>query len=218
MLDRKQWDWRLMFITFEGPEGGGKTTQIRMLAGWLVEQGYEVVTTREPGGTPIGNQIRKIIMGMENKTLVPEAEILLFSASRAQLVQEIIRPALSSGSVVLCDRFYDSTLAYQGYGHGLPLGSLRNITEFATGSLRPDLTILLDIDAEAGLRRRRAALAEGAEWNRMDDHALTFHRRVRAGYHMLAAAEPERWRVMDAARPREQVQEEIRRHVHRALI
>jgi dTMP kinase len=199
-----------MFITFEGPEGSGKTTQIRLLAQWLVAQCREVVATREPGGTAIGDQIRQVIMGMENKALVPEAEILLFSASRAQLVQEVVRPALAAGKIVLCDRFYDSTLAYQGYGHGLPLDVLQRITAFATGGLTPHLTLMLDLDPALGLQRRQSAVAGGAEWNRLDDYTLAFHRRAREGYHALAAAEPARWRILDAARPPEIVQQDIR--------
>nr|MBA3533869.1 dTMP kinase [Ardenticatenales bacterium] len=193
-----------------GPEGSGKTTQIAGLAQWLRAQGYRVTQTREPGGTTIGDRIRQILMGMENGALVPEAEILLFSASRAQHVRERIQPALAEAQVVLCDRFADSTLAYQGYGHGLPMDSLRAITDFATCGLSPDLTLLLDIDAEAGLQRRRAAASQGAEWNRMDEYTLAFHRRVRAGYLALADAEPQRWRVVDATPPAEEVQARLR--------
>lgn len=200
-----------MFITFEGPEGSGKTTQVAQAAEWLREQGYSVLLTREPGGTAIGEQIRQVVMGMENRALVPSAEFLLFSAARAQHIRERILPALAAGQVVLCDRFADSSLAYQGYGHGLPLEALRVITAFATEELVPTLTLLLDVEAADGLQRRRAAVtAEGAEWNRLDDQALAFHQRVRAGYHALAAAEPQRWRVVDAAHPPEQVQAAIR--------
>ncbi|HEX8680997.1 MAG TPA: dTMP kinase [Ardenticatenaceae bacterium] len=203
----------MYFITFEGPEGSGKTTQLPALAAWLREQGYDVFVTREPGGTPIGDQIRQIIMGMENKALVAEAEILLFSASRAQLVREKIRPALEAGQLVLCDRYADSTLAYQGYGHGLPLEPLRAITEFATGGLKPHLTLLLDLDPAVGLQRRQSAVADGAEWNRLDDQALAFHRRARAGYHALIAEEPERWRIVDASQPPDAVQQALRQQV-----
>jgi dTMP kinase len=202
-----------MFVTLEGPEGGGKTTQLQMLERWLREQGADVLTTREPGGTAIGDQIRQITMGLENRELVREAEVLLFSASRAQLVQEVIRPALERGQVVLCDRFYDSTFAYQGYGQQLPLEWLRRVTEFATGGLKPDLTLLLDIDVGAGLERRRSASANGEEWNRLDDQSLAFHRRVAEGYCALAAEEPDRWRVVNADRDPWEVQEELRRHV-----
>ncbi len=206
-----------MFISFEGPEGSGKTTQIRALAEWLRAAGHPVTTTREPGGSAIGDQIRAILMGMENSELVPEAEILLFSASRAQLVRQVIRPALAQGQIVLCDRFYDSTLAYQGYGHGLSLETLRQITDFATGDLTPDLTLLLDVEVAEGLQRRRSAQGDGAEWNRLDDHTLAFHRRVRAGYHALAAAEPARWRTVDAARSPDLIQQDICRLVGEVL-
>jgi dTMP kinase len=150
--------------------------------------------------------------------MLPEAEILLFSASRAQLVGQVIRPALQRGSIVLCDRFADSTLAYQGYGRGLDLDRLRLITEFATGGLVPDLTIYLDLDVEEGLRRKRLAGAKGQEsWNRLDRQALEFHERVRQGYLELAATHPERWFVVDASRPVDVVQEEIRQRVDALL-
>ena len=143
-----------MFITFEGPDGSGKTTQIRKLIPVLQEKGLDIVHTREPGGTDIGDQIRSVIMNMKNKSMHPRAEILLFCASRAQLVEELIRPSLREGKFVLCDRYADSTMAYQGYGHGLDRETLSQLLNFATGGLKPDLTLLFDISAEAGLRRR----------------------------------------------------------------
>jgi dTMP kinase len=204
----------MKFITFEGPEGSGKSTQIALLARLLRQQGVKVMQTREPGGTPIGDQIRQIIVGMENEALVPSAEFLLFSASRAQLIQERIRPALDKGQIVLCDRFFDSSLAYQGYGHGLPLEHLRMITAFATNRLVPDITILLDLDVEVGLRRRfMAAKSEAGEWNRLDAQTVAFHQRVRAGYHALAAAEPSRWRIVDASQEPQVVHEAILGHL-----
>ena len=204
----------MKFITFEGPEGSGKTTQIALLAKSLRQQGVEVMRTREPGGTPIGDQIRQIIIGMENEALVPSAEFLLFSASRAQLIQERIRPALDKGQIVLCDRFFDSSLAYQGYGHGLPLERLRMITAFATNGLVPDITFFLDLDIEIGLRRRlMAAKSKGGEWNRLDAQKVAFHQRVRAGYHALAAAEPSRWRIVDASPEPKVVHEVILGHL-----
>ena len=138
------------FITFEGPDGSGKTTQITMLANLLQERGYSVFLTREPGGTSIGEKIRQILHDPDNTEMIPRAEILLYSASRAQLVDEVIRPRLESGEVVLCDRFYDSTFAYQGHGRGLSLEQLRQITEFAVGGLCPDLTIYIDINPAEG--------------------------------------------------------------------
>lgn len=195
-----------MFITIEGPDGGGKTTQMNLLIPALEKLGLDVIRTREPGGTDIGDQIRSVIMDMKNKSMHPRAEILLFCASRAQLVSELIRPSLASGKIVLCDRYADSTMAYQGYGHGLDRTALKNLLEFATGGLKPDLTILLDISAEAGLRRR---ITNHDEWNRMDDYALQFHERVRKGYLEMAAAEPERFAVIHADRSKEEIHDEI---------
>ncbi len=195
-----------MFITFEGPEGSGKSSQIALLADFLRRQGFAVVATREPGGTPIGDQIRGILHDVANTAMVSAAELLLYSASRAQLVGELVRPALSAGKVVLCDRFADSTLAYQGYGRNLPLADLQTITQFATGGLKPDLTLLLDIDVERGLARRRD---NDDEMNRLDLEHVAFHRRVRQGYHELARLEPNRWVIVDADRPVEDVQQTL---------
>jgi dTMP kinase len=199
-----------MFITFEGPEGSGKSTQIALLAAYLRQQGFVVLATREPGGTVIGDQIRACLHDVANTMMTPTAEILLYSASRAQLVAEVIRPALAEGQIVLCDRFADSTLAYQGYGRSLPLDSLLTITHFATAGLKPDLTLLLDTDVNYGLARRITA---GDEMNRMDLQAVAFHERVRQGYHKLAALEPERWRVVDAERPLTVVQSDLQQIV-----
>ncbi len=200
-----------MFITFEGPDGCGKTTQITLLVEYLSGLGHAVCHTREPGGTSIGEQVRGILHSQDNQEMVSQAEILLYSASRAQLVAERISPALDAGTIVLCDRYYDSTLAYQGYGRGLDLEMLRQITRFATQGLKPDLTLYLDIDPEMGLRRRQ--MDQAAEWNRLDALALDFHRRVYEGYHRLMEAEPERWVRIDAARPVEVIQSEIRQIV-----
>jgi dTMP kinase len=203
-----------VFITLEGPEGSGKTTQIRLLIEWLGEQGYDVVLTREPGGTDIGNQIRDVLHDPRNAAMDATAEILLYSADRAQHVAQCIRPALAAGKVVVSDRYYDSTLAYQGYGRALDLETLRAITAFATGGLKPDLTLYLDIIPQEGLQRRQAS---GDEWNRLDAETLDFHRRVRAGYMELIKQEPERWAVIDAARSVEEVQAEIRALVQARL-
>lgn len=195
-----------MFITFEGPDGSGKTTQMKRLIPELRKMGLDIVQTREPGGTEIGDQIRSVIMDMKNKSMHPRTEILLFCSSRAQLVEELIRPSLREGRIVLCDRYADSTMAYQGYGHGLDKDALTRLLDFATGGLKPDLTLLFDLPAEAGLRRR---LTNHEEWNRMDDYALQFHERVRQGYLEMAAAEPERWVVIDADRDPDRIHEDV---------
>jgi len=202
-----------MFITLEGPEGSGKSSQLPDLAEFLRGQGWDVLTTREPGGTPIGDQIRQILMRLDNQELHPRTEILLFLASRAQLVEQVIKPALREGKLVLCDRFGDSTLAYQGYGHGLNLDNLRTMLDFATDKLKPDLTLLLDVEVETGLQRKR----KEDEWNRLDAYALAFHQRVREGYHELCRQEPERWRVIDAMQPKEAVQLALRQAVMQFL-
>jgi len=203
-----------MFITLEGPEGSGKSMQIRDLADFVRELGYVVLTTREPGGTSIGDQIRQVIMNMDNTMMHPNTEILLFCAARAQIVTEVIRPNLEKGVVVISDRYGDSTLAYQGYGHGLDLDILKKILDFATGKLRPDLTLLLDVDVEEGLKRRKSC---GGEWNRLDAQQLEFHKRVRQGYHVMAGEEPDRWVVVDASREPQQVQLALREAVRKKL-
>lgn len=199
-----------MFITFEGPDGSGKTTQIPLLVNFLREQGYPVFQTREPGGTPIGDQIRGVLHDLKNKGIHPRTEILLYAASRAQLVAQEIQPRLAAGEIVVCDRYADSTLAYQGYGRDLDLDVLRAILQFATGGLRPDLTLYLDITAEEGRRRREQAAQLGAEWNRMDAQSLAFHRKVRKGYQALMAQDPARWVCIPASGERETIQAQIR--------
>lgn len=196
----------IMFITFEGPEGSGKTSQMKPLAEFLKAQGFDVLTTREPGGTQIGDQVRAVLTRMDNTIMHPRTEILLFLAARAQLVEEIIRPQLTQGNLVLCDRYSDSTLAYQGYGHGLDLALLHQLLDFATDRLWPDLTILLDLDPQAGLNRKRKA----NEWNRLDAYGLEFHQRVRMGYLQMAQQEPQRWVSIDASQPFDSVQTQIR--------
>ena len=167
-----------------------------------------MVTTREPGGTRIGDGVRALLLDPAHTEMQPETEILLFSAARAQIVGQVIRPHLATGGIVLCDRFADSTLAYQGYGRRLPLETLRQITAFATGNLWPDLTVCLDLPVEVGLRRKRGG--DQAEWNRMEREQLAFHERVRQGFLALAAAEPARWLVVDAVQPVDTVQAKIR--------
>jgi dTMP kinase len=197
-----------MFVTLEGPEGSGKSTQLTLLAQFLEEQGYPVLATREPGGTGIGDQIRTTLHDVKNTAMKRETEFLLYSASRAQLVRELIEPALVENKIVLCDRYADSTIAYQGYGRELDLSALQAITRFATGGLSPDLTFLLDIDVEEGLARR---IDGDEEMNRLDLEEIAFHQRVRDGYHQMAQADPERWVIIDAGRSPEAVQEELRR-------
>lgn len=203
-----------MFITLEGPEGCGKTSQIPELAEFLRQQGYSVYTTREPGGTPIGDQVREVLTSMRNTDMKPRTETLLFCAARAQLVEEVIRPRLARGEIVLSDRYADSTLAYQGHGHGNDLDVLRGLLQFATGGLWPDLTLLLDLPVETGLQRKRSG---GVEWNRLDAYEVEFHRRVRQGFLSMACAEPARWRIIDATQPREQVQTALRAAVLECL-
>jgi len=197
-----------MFITLEGPDGSGKSTHVGPLVEFLRQQGYPVLTTREPGGTLISDQVRAVLLNrMENTAMQPRTEILLFLAARAQLVEEVIRPRLAAGDIILSDRYADSTLAYQGYGHGVDRDLLRQLLNFATGSLWPDLTILLDVDVEIGLRRRQVS---GCEWNRLDAYTLAFHQRVRQGYLELAQRDPARWVTIDASQPADQVQAELR--------
>lgn len=202
-----------MFITLEGPEGSGKTSQLPKLADYLRQAGFDVLTTREPGGTSISEQIRTVLHNLENKEMNPRTEILLFQASRAQLVEEVIRPHLDRGGIVLSDRYADSTLAYQGFGHQIEIESLRVLVNFATGGLKPDLTILLDVDVEVGLRRKELK----GEWNRLDAYNLEFHQRVRSGYLHLVQSEPDRWVVIDASQSPSQVQNELRRVVAERL-
>jgi dTMP kinase len=197
-----------MFITLEGPEGSGKTSHLKPLAEWLATrgQGYRVHTAREPGGTPISEQIRAVIHDLKNTEMHPHTETLLYQAARAQIVEQVIRPKLAEGVIVLCDRYADSTLAYQGYGHQQNLDEVRALIRYATGGLTPDLTILLDVDVEVGLKRKTKNVTE---WNRLDAFTLEFHQRVRKGYLEMAAAEPKRWVIIDARRKWEEVQESL---------
>jgi dTMP kinase len=198
------------FITFEGPEGSGKTTQLRLLTPWLQAQGIDLLVTREPGGTRISEAIRAVLHEPDHIEMTPETEILLYSAARAQIVAEVIRPALEAGKVVLCDRYYDSTYAYQGYGRGLPMEALRFITAFATQDLVPDLTLYLDVPPEIGLQRREDG---GEEMNRLDREALAFHIRVREGYQAMVREDPARWRTIDATGGVDEIQSVVRRIV-----
>jgi dTMP kinase len=196
-----------LFITLEGPEGSGKTSHLPHLVDYLREKGYTVFATREPGGTSIGEQIRAVIHDLKNQEMHPRTETLLYQAARAQIVEQVIKPRLSAGEVVISDRYYDSTIAYQGYGHRQDLEQVRALVKYATGGLVPDLTILLDLDVEVGLGRKK----KGDEWNRLDAYTVEFHRRVRAGYLEMVEAESDRWTVVNAEQPWEAVQEELRR-------
>ncbi len=204
-----------IFITFEGPEGSGKSTQIRLLAQALAQDGRPALTTREPGGTRIGDGIRGLLLDLAHTEMSPRAETLLFNAARAQIVDQVIRPALAQGQVVLCDRYADSTLAYQGYGHGQDLAPLGQLAAYATDGLLPDLTIFLDIDPVAGLQRKQAGAAD--EWNRMEAKAVAFHQRVRTGYLTLAQAQPDRWLVLDALGTIDGIHDAIWQQVARLL-
>ena len=207
------------FITFEGIEGSGKSTQIALLHDHLLQQGRAVTLTREPGGTAIGDQVRKVLLDPANRGLDPTAELLLYAASRAQHLREVILPALGAGRIVLCDRFSDATLAYQGYGRGLSVPTIRDLDRIVTAGLKPDLTVLLDIDARSGLGRARSRNArEGLHGEaRFENENIVFHTRVRDGYLLLAGEEPERIRPVNAARPPEEVQQDIRELVQAVL-
>ncbi len=189
------------FITFEGIDGCGKTTQLRLLAQRMRDNGLPIIETIEPGGTEIGKQIRRILLDAGNSALDARAELMLYFASRAQNVEQVIRPALASSTTVLCDRFTDSTLVYQGCGRGLESGSILEIDRFACRGLAPDLTILFDIDLAASRERSiaRNQLSGTAE-TRIDDESAAFHARVREGYHALARQFPERIHVVDGSR------------------
>ncbi len=187
-----------MFITFEGPEGSGKSTQIQRLGVYLQEQGVDCVVTKEPGGTPIADKIRAIVLDSASAELDPWAEVLLYSASRRQHTVERIRPALARGAHVLCDRYIDATIAYQGYGRLIDLGRLQQLNDWATEGLLPDLTLLYDIDEATGLARaHRRNAAMDVDEGRFEAEDLRFHRRVREGYLAMAVAEPKRFVVID---------------------
>jgi dTMP kinase len=231
-----------LFITFEGPEGSGKSTQARLLYERLQMRGYPVIVTREPGGTRIGELIRRILVDLQHTEMASTTEILLFSAARAQLVSELARPYLDTGGIVLCDRYADSTYAYQGYGLKRDLNELRRITDIATGGLTPDLTVYLDLTAEEGLERKQRAryahknnpladavrsqpgpdhaaggTSQQAEWNRLDARDLEYHQRVEAGFQELMLQDPERWCRLDAHMPIDALAEAIEARVEPLL-
>jgi len=191
-----------LFITLEGGEGSGKTTQARRLCERLTQQGLNVLQTREPGGTLVAERLRSILLDHSGETIAPETEAFLIFAARRQHLDQVIKPALAQGKTVVCDRFSDSTMAYQGYGRGLDLGVLRTMNNWATGKLAPQLTLLFDVPVAVGLSRRRGRTATQ---NRLDREAERFHRKVHAGFHALARREPRRIMVIDSAQPLESV-------------
>ena len=191
-----------IFITLEGGEGSGKTTQAPNLCRLLTAQGYEVLRTREPGGTPVAEQLRRVLLDSSTEAIAPETEALLILAARRQHVDHVIKPALSRGTIVVCDRFSDSTLAYQGYARGLDLKILRAMNEWATAKLVPHLTLLFDIPVAIGLQRRQG---QATAQNRLDREAERFHKKVRAGFLQLARHEPRRIKIVDARLPPDSV-------------
>ncbi len=201
-----------LFITFEGGEGSGKSLQAGRLYRTLLQLAITVLLTHEPGGTALGTRLARLLKWGRGTGISPLGELLMFNASRAQLVDEVIRPALEEGKVVICDRYADSTTAYQSYGRGLELKLVREINNIATRGLKPDLTVLLDISFKDGLARKK-----NARRDRFEQESIDFHRRVREGYIKLAAAEPERWLVIDAGQPKNTVAEIIRERVNRLL-
>ncbi|HNN14571.1 MAG TPA: dTMP kinase [Anaerolineales bacterium] len=203
-----------MFLTLEGPEGSGKTSHIPHLVEFLREQGYTVFPTREPGGTSISEQIRDVLHDMKNAEMHPRTETLLYQAARAQIVEQVIKPRLADGEIVLSDRYYDSTIAYQGYGHQQNLEQVRALVKYATGGLTPDLTILLDLDVEVGLGRKK----KDNEWNRLDAYTVEFHKRVRSGYLEMVKAEPQRWVIVNSEQAWDAVQAELRRVILGRLV
>lgn len=199
------------FITFEGSEGCGKSTQSRMLYNYLRNRGYKVIYIREPGGTKVSEKIRKILLDAKNSAISPICEMLLYMAARAQVVNEIISPAIAAGKIVICDRFLDSTLAYQGYGLGMDILFIRRAGDFATGKIKPDLTIFLDLPVREGLVYRKHRK------DRIERRSLNYHSRVRNGYLKLAAAEPERIKVVKVAKEKKETQGKIRNLIEKIL-
>jgi dTMP kinase len=208
------------FITFEGPEGSGKSTQIRLLSERLAECGIDVLCTREPGGTSTGESIRNLLQyDAAAEPLADRAELLLFTASRAQLMDRVVLPALEDGTWVLCDRFIDSTMAYQGFARGMDIPTLDSVNAFAIYGRKPDLTILLDLDVSEGFQRLEKRYAGSAEsYDRFEREEQGFHERVRDGYLVLAEREPERFRVLDSSLPIEDVSAKIWKLVNEALL
>lgn len=199
------------FITFEGIEGCGKSTQVRLLSEALKGEGVTCVVTREPGGTSIGGKIREILLNPDHKGMAPEAELLLYAADRAQHVREVIKPAIDTGKVVICDRFTDATLAYQGFGRGLDMALIHELNRIASLGIRPDLTLLLDCPVETGIGRalERNSKNSHIRDDRFEREAMAFHQKVRDGYMDIVKSEPDRVKVIDASKDVEAMQNEI---------
>jgi dTMP kinase len=206
---------RGLFISFEGGEGSGKSVQAKLLSEMLSQRGHDAVLTREPGGTAAGERIREIVLHAQEIALSPEAQVLLYSTARAQNVREVIVPALDVGKTVIADRFFDSTMAYQGYGHGVPLDDIRAVTALACGDLVPDRTFLLDIPVDKGLAR--SGWRAQSKWDRFEVLDTAFHERVRNGYRRLAEAEPKRWVIIDADRDERSIAADVQRGLHLLL-
>jgi len=209
-----------MFISLEGIEGCGKTTQLESLSTFLADKGRPYVVTREPGGTAIGKKIRSILMDPASKELVPAAELLLYMADRAQHIHSLIKPSLAEGNIVLCDRYFDATVAYQGYARGLDIGFIRDMHRIVLKDLKPDITLLLDLSPRIGLARAWQELDSGSRSDtesRFEEEALSFHEKVRAGYLKLAGMEPERFKIIDASRQIDEVQTDIRKLLSECL-
>lgn len=202
-----------LFISLEGIEGTGKTTQARLLYERLIDYGFDVILTKEPGGTPIGESIREILLKIDHKEMSHITELFLYNAARAQHLYEKILPALKKGKIVITDRFSDSTIAYQGYGRGIDINLLKTLDDIATGGIKPDITILFDLDVEIGLKRNRGI----NKIDRLELEDIEFHKRVREGYLRIAESEPKRIRIIDASEPMfvisEKIWESVRWHL-----
>lgn len=203
-----------IFITMEGPDGAGKSTQIDLLRGYLLERGYDIIVCREPGGTVISEAVREVILNKDYKNMGHMTELLLYAAARAQLVEEVIQPALEEGKVVICDRFIESSAVYQGIARGMGIDLVYEINQFAVGSTMPDITILLDIDAETGIGRKK----QQAQLDRMESEKLEFHKKVVEGYRLLAERDKKRMVKIDGSNSIEEIHRQIKRAVNNTLL
>lgn len=200
-----------LFITFEGSEGSGKSTQMELIGQYLKSKNRSVLFVREPGGVAISEKIREILLDAGNKAMAPSCEMLLYMAARAQLVEEVIAPALNKGKAVICDRFLDSTVVYQGYGHQMDVAFIKKVGGFATQGIKPDLTFIFDIDAKKGLARIKRAK------DRIEQRAMAYHTRVREGYLDIAKKEPKRIKVINSDQSIEDIHQQVRQHIDRLL-